>query len=908
MSQSQQAQVPQTAAQQQSLQQQQAQQLVRPDDGELSSVVNQLEQVLASPSNQSQPAAAAASSSGDKKTDNNNKTASQILSELVAAEEAKSAGAAPAAAASLFSSLSDYIPAQFISAAKEHFAPEKLRLSDAAALAAKDEGNKLFTSQRFDEAVLAFTKAMLSVQSDQLYAVLLGNRSAAFVSSGMTLAAALDTEKSLSLKPESQQLRVKLLDRRARCLASLGESAAAEEDAALCKKLNELLQQKTEAEEKTNEKTDVIAALASAFDAVVIPSRSEILSAKQQRAIDQPWTFQELVKRQQNEDSATAAAAAFHADVRFSMDTQALPYSATQSFRRFASLSKKSTASVEEKKGGGGEEEEEKEKEVKEKGAEQDCGDILRETPAASAVRSDALLVVCAQCFRRSSALYPSEWHRKKFAADDSSSSSSSSVGGTGYRCRGVFCAEACSDLHWQMHGKREFGNSFFMAASADVVVAVRALRAAEAKQVVAVASAAADKLFSKLPEEVRPKFTLREEPPKPESTTAAPASPSAASASAPSLSWHIGANISLNAPRTQETEPVSQSGGAIFGGKESATALVGLMLGAFDSAKQAAAFVDTYRRVVAFLQPIVFVDRVFQSRNSNVGGGASASSSSAKGDTTTHATIPVVAGVGYYPLATLFNHSCDPNCHVVFHGMPFSTSATLHIRLLRPVHEGEMLTVAWHSAVNKTSNHSTRSRIQLLRRLYGFTCCCSFCSARPDLPLSKQKQDLMVKAADLYQKGRRLIRERRDLKDAIHVLTASLEILFDEVCPPPDEPIFVVAKTFDAIAQARMLQGDVAGALAYVKRRLEVLEKINGETNFEFVMELEKLAALIRTTCAASATNVATAAAVAGTVVDNAAEAEATLVTERAVRLLKRLYPDSVALRGEIAIVNAKE
>jgi hypothetical protein len=378
----------------------------------------------------------------------------------------------------------------------------------------------------------------------------------------------------------------------------------------------------------------------------------------------------------------------------------------------------------------------------------------------------------------------------------------------------------------------------------------------------------------------VRPAF---ESPP--------PAAAGAATATATAARWLVADNVRAMPPRTRETV---EGDLAAHGGTESCVALLGLAIGAFATPADALAFVDAYRRIVAYLQPVVFTDRVFLSKSSSPG---------AAGSGETHATVPVTCASGFFPLAALFAHSCEPNCAVTFLGGPFAGSAQLHVRPLRPVQAGEMLTVAW-GGVSVRSNHSTRGRIQALRRLYGFSCCCNACAQRPDEPVSRERQEMMVKAADQYQKGRRLIRERRDLREAVAVLEQSLEVLYRHVCPPPERPMFVVAKTFDAIAQAWMLLGDRAAAAAAVRRRVAALEQQgdDGDASFEFAMELLKLAALLETAPPGSSSNSGGGSGGG----DSGEAGEKVAVVSRAVQLLRRLYAPSVALDAEIKLARA--
>lgn len=78
--------------------------------------------------------------------------------------------------------------------------------------------------------------------------------------------------------------------------------------------------------------------------------------------------------------------------------------------------------------------------------------------------------------------------------------------------------------------------------------------------------------------------------------------------------------------------------------------------------------------------------------------------------------------GVGIYPLASLFNHSCEPNCIATFRGK------TLFIRTIRSVRAYEELTLSYCDV-----GMPTPVRLQTLREGYFFTCRCRRCELYVD-------------------------------------------------------------------------------------------------------------------------------------------------------------------------------
>ncbi|XP_074674439.1 histone-lysine N-methyltransferase SMYD3 isoform X2 [Strix aluco] len=73
--------------------------------------------------------------------------------------------------------------------------------------------------------------------------------------------------------------------------------------------------------------------------------------------------------------------------------------------------------------------------------------------------------------------------------------------------------------------------------------------------------------------------------------------------------------------------------------------------------------------------------------------------------------------GVGLYPSMSLLNHSCDPNCVIVFEGYQ------LLLRSVREIQIGEELTISYIESLMPTSE-----RQKQLMRQYCFECDCLLC------------------------------------------------------------------------------------------------------------------------------------------------------------------------------------
>ncbi|XP_071997292.1 histone-lysine N-methyltransferase SMYD3 isoform X3 [Engystomops pustulosus] len=83
--------------------------------------------------------------------------------------------------------------------------------------------------------------------------------------------------------------------------------------------------------------------------------------------------------------------------------------------------------------------------------------------------------------------------------------------------------------------------------------------------------------------------------------------------------------------------------------------------------------------------------------------------------------------GVGLYPSLSLLNHSCDPNCVIVFEG------TRLHLRSAKKIPKGEELFISYIDV--KMPSHMRQMQCQ---RQYCFTCDCSRC-------VSKDKDEDML-------------------------------------------------------------------------------------------------------------------------------------------------------------------
>ncbi|XP_014304012.2 histone-lysine N-methyltransferase SMYD3-like [Myotis lucifugus] len=124
--------------------------------------------------------------------------------------------------------------------------------------------------------------------------------------------------------------------------------------------------------------------------------------------------------------------------------------------------------------------------------------------------------------------------------------------------------------------------------------------------------------------------------------------------------------------------------------------------------------------------------------------------------------------GVGLYPSMSLLNHSCDPNCSIVFNG------PHLLLRAVRDIQAGEELTICYLDMLMTSAE-----RRQQLRDQYCFDCDCARC-------LTQDKD------ADMLTGDEKVWKEVQESLKKIEELKAQWSILF-AVCSvnaPFEQPV----------------------------------------------------------------------------------------------------------------------
>ncbi|EMP37488.1 SET and MYND domain-containing protein 3 [Chelonia mydas] len=86
------------------------------------------------------------------------------------------------------------------------------------------------------------------------------------------------------------------------------------------------------------------------------------------------------------------------------------------------------------------------------------------------------------------------------------------------------------------------------------------------------------------------------------------------------------------------------------------------------------------------------------------------------------------------HPSMSLLNHSCDPNCVIVFEGRQ------LLLRSIREIQIGEELTISYIESLMPSSE-----RQKHLKRQYCFECNCLLCQTQEKLCLANGPQRCMT-------------------------------------------------------------------------------------------------------------------------------------------------------------------
>ncbi|NWX34021.1 SMYD3 methyltransferase, partial [Notiomystis cincta] len=163
--------------------------------------------------------------------------------------------------------------------------------------------------------------------------------------------------------------------------------------------------------------------------------------------------------------------------------------------------------------------------------------------------------------------------------------------------------------------------------------------------------------------------------------------------------------------------------------------------------------------------------------------------------------------GVGLYPSMSLLNHSCDPNCVIVFEGYQ------LLLHSVREIQIGEELTISYVESLMPT-----KERQQQLGRQYCFECDCLLCqNQEKDAEKLAGEEDAWKEVKDAVNE----VRYPKSKEEWKHVLARCQNLLSSNKGRLPDTNIYQL-KMLDCAMDACINLESWAEALDYGSRTLE--------------------------------------------------------------------------------------
>lgn len=396
-----------------------------------------------------------------------------------------------------------------------------------------------------------------------------------------------------------------------------------------------------------------------------------------------------------------------------------------------------------------------------------------------------------------------------------------------GKKSRGLFCSKECGLSAWKHYGANEVGNIFFLCCPNDALLAFHLLQSKE-------------------------EHFLQNDLP----TQEKPITPLGGSAND---------TDTFQCCFSRELNPV-----ASVGGYETLVSALGLYMGAFTDGI-AELMRKAQRQILQCAIDVTCQLRV--RRNTDT------SCTPSKGEIFSTTTVSV--GRAIYPTGSILKHSCDPNCFISFEENPQGCCAKMAVRVIRQVMPNEELTVAY-GGLTRFQSHSKKNRIQLLQKRYGFICHCDACTNGVDETIPANEMEHYIKAADYYQKGCRLIREKQ-YTTAVTVLLQSYEIVMRYICTPPRPPLPMLPTTHRSLAQAYLYLNNRAKSAEHLKAAISIDIQLHGDDNrTELIDEYTRLSSVT---------------------LDAEEKRD---YAEKATRLLERFYTPSPVLSGTIAIIKS--
>ncbi|XP_019382259.1 PREDICTED: histone-lysine N-methyltransferase SMYD3 [Gavialis gangeticus] len=163
--------------------------------------------------------------------------------------------------------------------------------------------------------------------------------------------------------------------------------------------------------------------------------------------------------------------------------------------------------------------------------------------------------------------------------------------------------------------------------------------------------------------------------------------------------------------------------------------------------------------------------------------------------------------GVGLYPSMSLLNHSCDPNCVIVFEGYQ------LLLRSVREIQIGEELTISYIESLMPSNE-----RQKQLKRQYCFECDCLQCQTQ------NKDADMLAGEEQAWKECRDAVTKVKNLKSPEEweqVLVTCQTLLNNNADCLPDKNIYQL-KLLDCAMDACINLGLWEQALHYGNRTLE--------------------------------------------------------------------------------------
>ncbi|XP_073194397.1 histone-lysine N-methyltransferase SMYD3 isoform X5 [Lepidochelys kempii] len=163
--------------------------------------------------------------------------------------------------------------------------------------------------------------------------------------------------------------------------------------------------------------------------------------------------------------------------------------------------------------------------------------------------------------------------------------------------------------------------------------------------------------------------------------------------------------------------------------------------------------------------------------------------------------------GVGLYPSMSLLNHSCDPNCVIVFEGRQ------LLLRSVREIQIGEELTISYIESLMPSSE-----RQKHLKRQYCFECNCLLCQTQEkDVDMLAGEEKAWKEIKDAVTK----VGDPRSQEEWEQVLAMCQALLNNNADSLPDTNIYLL-KLLDCAMDACINLRRWGEALLYGKRTLK--------------------------------------------------------------------------------------